>query len=70
MEFGVLPKCRACKRGDKWLYRMAKVEVAGNEAPSRLNGSLAIERNEKGIAQFASVAREFIELIVARATSG
>ena len=33
MEFGVLPQCRACERGDKWLYRMAKVEVAGNEAP-------------------------------------
>ena len=52
MEFGVLPQCRACKRGDKRLHRMAKHEITGNEAPSRLNGSLAIERNEKGIAQF------------------
>jgi hypothetical protein len=57
MEFGVLPQCRARKRGNKRLYRMAKGEVAGDEAASCLNGSLAIERNEKGIAQFAAVSR-------------
>src|SRR5512144_890970 len=65
VEFGVFPQYRAAKRGDQRLYRMAKGEITGNEAPSRLNGPLAIERSQKGIAQFGIVARQVIEFIVA-----
>ena len=54
MEFGVLAQHRARKRGDQRLHRMTEDEITGNEAASRLNGSLAIERSEKGIAQFAA----------------
>jgi hypothetical protein len=57
MEFGILAQYGTRKRGDQRLYRMAKVEVAGNEAPRRLNGSLAIERSKKAIEQFALIAR-------------
>jgi hypothetical protein len=57
MELGVLAQHRAGKRGDQRFHSVTENEITGNEAPSRLNGSLAIERSEKGIAQFGAVAR-------------
>ena len=61
MELGVLAQHRARKRGDQQLHRVTDHEITGNEAPSRLNGSLAIERSEDPAAhglRFAAVALE------------
>src|SRR5438552_3613589 len=56
VELGILAKHRARKRGDQRLRRMTEDKISRDEATGRLNCSLAIERREKCIAQFAAIA--------------